>query len=114
ESHTSQDTKIYGSVVLSGSRVIFIEDDIELPVQLIFNRPVGAYDFEHTFGRQPFGQDDVVHRLSQPAIGAAAFGFNAADGGEIREGGRVGRPGNDAGAAQFVAVVSGFALLEDG
>ena len=41
ERHTAYDTKIFRRVVLARSCIIFVEDDVEAPVQLIFYAPVG-------------------------------------------------------------------------
>jgi hypothetical protein len=57
------DCKILWPVIFAGSCVIFAENDVEGPMQLIFDTPVCAGDFEHALGRQTFGQGNVMRRL---------------------------------------------------
>src|SRR5712691_922473 len=110
ERDAAHDGKILWPVILARSGIILVEDNVEPPVQLVFYAPMRARDFERASGRQPLGQDHVVHCAGQLAVGVA-LGFDAADGGEIGKGRRVGRLGNDAGAAPFAPVVIGIALL---
>src|SRR5258708_14131718 len=51
----AQDGKILWPIILAGSGIVFVEDDVERPVQLIFDAPMRPPDFEHAFGRQAFG-----------------------------------------------------------
>src|SRR5229473_4714369 len=50
ERDTAHDTKVCRRVVLARSSVIFVEDDVEGPVQLIFHTPMPARHFEHALG----------------------------------------------------------------
>src|SRR5215831_13236519 len=111
---SADDGKILWPVIFTGSGIIFVEDYVEWPMELIFDAPVRAGDLEHALGRQRFGQDHVIHRLDELAITNLALCFDAADGREIREVRCIGRPLDDTGAAPFVAVVSKLAFLMEG
>src|SRR5260370_37628376 len=87
ERDTAQDRKVFWAVILACSGVVLVEDDIELPMELIFYAPMRARDFEHAFGRKALGQVHIMHRLGQLAI-RMSLGLDAADGGEAGEGGR--------------------------
>jgi hypothetical protein len=65
---SAYDCKILWPVIFAGPCIIFAEDDVERPMQLIFDAPVCAGDFEHALGRQTFGQGHVMHRLGEFAI----------------------------------------------
>jgi len=49
ESKTAQDSKIFGSQVFADSTAIFIQSDIQNPMQLIFDRPMFANRVEYSF-----------------------------------------------------------------
>jgi hypothetical protein len=42
EGHMAQDGEVLGRVTLAHARIIFAEGDIEYPVELVFDGPVGA------------------------------------------------------------------------
>src|SRR6185437_5113764 len=50
ESEPAQDGEIWGSVVLSGAVAILVENDIEGPVQAVFDAPMFAHDAQHLGG----------------------------------------------------------------
>src|SRR5262249_20897007 len=62
---SADDGKILWPVIFTGSGIIFVEDYVEWPMELIFDAPVRAGDLEHALGRQRFGQDHVMHRLDE-------------------------------------------------
>jgi hypothetical protein len=43
---SSQDGEILRPGVFPGSRVVFVENDVELPVRIVFHAPMGAHDFQ--------------------------------------------------------------------
>jgi hypothetical protein len=43
ESNVAQDGEILGAMVLADSTTIFIESDIQTPMELVFNAPVRTY-----------------------------------------------------------------------
>src|SRR5205807_7179097 len=63
EGDAAQEGKILRAVILAGARIVLVEDDIELPVQLIFHAPVRARHLQQAFGRQLSGRHHVVHRV---------------------------------------------------
>src|ERR1700722_12665888 len=71
ERDAAHNGKILRPIVLACSCVVLVEDDVELPMQLIFYAPVGARDLEHAAGRKPSGQHDVMDSLGRHAIGLA-------------------------------------------
>jgi len=58
--HSPDSGEILRSIVLAGSCVVFVEDDVEGPVQMIFHAPVRAIDFQHALGRKLLGEGDIV------------------------------------------------------
>ena len=74
ESEPSEYREILGSVVLSTSIAILVEDDIEHPMQLILDAPMRAHDTQQPFGGNVFGKKEVAH---ERRLGAAAFGASA-------------------------------------
>src|SRR5882724_7306682 len=91
ESHPSNDREILWRIVLARSRIVLVEDDVELPMEVVFDAPVSPRRFEHVSGRQTFGEDDVACRSFDLATPALALGLDASQGGQAREAGRVGR-----------------------
>src|SRR5229473_433695 len=52
---SAYDCKILWPVILAGPGVVLIEDNVERPMQLIFDGPMCPEHFEHALGRQTFG-----------------------------------------------------------
>src|SRR5258707_12910307 len=65
---SAYDGKILWPVILAGPSVVLVEDNVERPMQLIFDGPMRPEHFEHTFGRQAFRQGHVMHPLGELAI----------------------------------------------
>src|SRR5262249_16604989 len=95
---------------LAGAGIVFAEDDVEPPVQLIFHTPMPARPFEQALRREAVRQRHVKHRLGRLTVGLS-FGLDAAESAEIGEGRRLRRSSNHAGAAAFFAVVTAVAFL---
>src|SRR3974390_3858970 len=108
------DCKILWPVIFAGPCVIFAEDDVERPMQLIFDAPVRAGDLQHAHRRQTFGHDHVMHRLGELAITHLTLGYDAAAASEAGKVRRLGRPLDDAGAAPLAAVMSELAFFMEG
>src|ERR1041385_3877292 len=51
-----QDSEVVGTIVFSGSRGVFAEDDIEHPVKLVFDAPMTTHDLQQSFCRKVLGQ----------------------------------------------------------
>jgi len=49
ESNVAQDSEVFGRLVFADSAVIFVQSDIQDPMQIIFNRPVLAHNVEQAF-----------------------------------------------------------------
>src|SRR5271166_111497 len=71
EAHSSDNPKILWSVILAGSGIVLVEDDIELPMELVLDTPMHARYIEHPAGRETLRQHNVA-RL--PFDGAAPTG----------------------------------------
>ena len=50
EGNMAQNSKVFGSLVFADPTVIFMQGDIQNPVQIIFNRPVFANSFQNPLG----------------------------------------------------------------
>ena len=61
ESEPSEYREVLGSVVLSSSIAILVEDDIEDPMQLILDAPMRAHDAQQPLGGNVFGKKEVAH-----------------------------------------------------
>jgi len=70
ESEPSEYREVLGSVVLSTSIAILVEDDIEHPMQPILDAPMRAHDAQQPLGRNVFGKKEVAHEWR---LGATAF-----------------------------------------
>ena len=46
--------------VLAGSGVVFVEDDVELPMEIILDAPMSARDFEHAVRWEALGERDIA------------------------------------------------------
>ena len=110
EGDAAQEGKILRAVILAGARIVLVEDDIELPVQLIFHAPVRARHLQQAFGRELSGRHHVVQCVGDLAV-RVALGLDAADDGERGEVGRVCGPRQHAGAAALTPVVADIGLL---
>ena len=46
ESDSTQDGKVLWGEILAGSGVVLVEDDVERPVKLVLDAPIGSHCFE--------------------------------------------------------------------
>lgn len=59
-----EDSGVGGSIVFSGTAKVFIEVNIEHPVEAVFDLPVGPCDIERLFGREEAGaHEQTAFRL---------------------------------------------------
>src|SRR5258707_15518720 len=65
---SAYDGKILWPVILAGPSVVLVEDNVERPMQLIFDGPMGPEQPQNTFWRQAFRQRHYVHPLGNLAI----------------------------------------------
>ena len=92
EGHAAEDGKVLRRVVLAGAGVVLVEDDIEGPVTVVLDAPMGPHCFETAPWGQGFGERGIVNAGPDLALGRP-LGFDAAEGGETGEGRRAGRGG---------------------
>ena len=59
EGEASDDGEVFGSVVLAGPGIVFVEDHVEGPMELVFYGPMGAHDGGKLARREGFGQSDI-------------------------------------------------------
>ena len=69
ECELADDCKVLGSMVFPGSVAVFVEDDIEHPMQLVLDGPMAAHDLQKFFGREVFGKQIVA---CERALGTTA------------------------------------------
>src|SRR5882757_9929771 len=81
EGKSPQNRKICGSVVLSASRLVLVENDIERPVQHVFDAPMLANDAQQFRGLVMLGQKEVTLN----GLVASAFAGDPGDGLETRK-----------------------------
>src|SRR5262249_57223179 len=91
EGNSTNDRKILWSVILARPSVVFVEDNIELPMQVIFHTPVSTRDFKNPGGRQTPGQGNVARCHLGLLAHAPALGLDAGQGDQARERRGVGR-----------------------
>ena len=101
-------------VVLAGSGVVFMENDVERPVQGIFDPPRRALDFEGAIGRETLGESEMVDAGGGFALARLSLGFDACEGGQTGKGRRILWRGDHAGAAALAPVMSALGLLAEG
>src|SRR5467141_4892941 len=81
ERKSSQNGEVRGSVVLSASRLILVENDVERPVQNVFDAPMFANDAQQFCGRVTLGQKEVALN----GLVASTFAGDPCDGLETRK-----------------------------
>src|SRR5438477_1959387 len=59
EREPAQDGKVFGGCVFPGTIGVFCEDDIEDPVHLVLDRPMGSDDLEQFLGWYTQGKNEV-------------------------------------------------------
>ena len=64
QGHVAENCKIMGSVSQTASVLILVEDDVEPPVQPIFDAPMRANNLVEAFGRQS-GAEQVIGGLGR-------------------------------------------------
>src|SRR4051794_20774218 len=62
EGHVTEDSEVVGAIIQAISGIVFVHDDVEAPVQAVFDRPVRAGDMAEALGRQRRAEQ-VVGRL---------------------------------------------------
>ena len=68
EGKSPQNGEVGGSVVFSASRLILVENDVERPVQDVFDAPMFADNAQQLCGRVALGQKEVALVLSLPRL----------------------------------------------
>jgi len=84
ESQTSKDGEICWSVVLAAPDLIFAEQDVELPMQIVFDGPVASDRNQQFFCRHFAGQRKTTDFVSGLAVDGAPA-FEPADSAQIDE-----------------------------
>lgn len=78
EGDASEDGKVLGGIVFTRSGLIFVEADVELPMEVIFDAPMGTGDFKQPFWGQQRGQGDIAGG-GFDLVATAALGLDASD-----------------------------------
>ncbi len=87
--HVFDDGHVFGTVAGAQSGEIIAEDDIEDPVETVFDVPVGAHGAGEGLGVEP-GRGEVVAFLAFDLAVALDLGLDPGDHGEVGEAGFVG------------------------
>ena len=77
ERDAADDRQILWRVVLSRSGVVFMKDDIERPVTIIFDAPVQSDGLQQLSRRQTLGQGDIMDHCRRLAAGLAPRALDA-------------------------------------
>src|SRR5258708_28226814 len=104
EGKPAQNGEVGGSVVFSASRLILVENDVERPVQEVFDAPMFPNDAQQFCGRVALGQKEVA----LDGLVASTFAGNPRDGLEARKVvlfGHIPDRSNDRGSGFFAAVI---------
>ena len=72
-------------VVLSCSGVVFMKDDIERPVTIIFDAPVQSDGLQQLSRRQTLGQGDIMDHRRRLAAGLAPLALDESERNETGE-----------------------------
>src|SRR5688572_8257396 len=84
ERDSPDDGQVLGGVILSGACVVFVEDDIERPMQLVLDAPMAAHRLEQALGAEHARQEIIARGAAGPSIDGA-LRYDPADGGELGE-----------------------------
>src|SRR6201993_2162018 len=82
----SDDGEVFGSVILAAAAGIFGEQDIENPVQVVLDAPMGAHDLEQLFGREPARGQEVADLVLGALAEVGPPTVDTADGGDVGKG----------------------------
>src|SRR3954471_24162310 len=115
EGEASDDGEVFRGVVLARSGVVFVEDDVEGPVQVVLDRPMRPDGVEELARAEAAREQEVAGRLGGGAVAGPAR-LDAADRDEAREGVRrlERRRRQHAGAAALLSAVPAFGGLVEG
>src|SRR6185295_3199186 len=89
---TADDGDVLWSVVLAGARTVFVEDNVEGPMELVLDGPMGAADLRQPSWREHLRQSDVADGCLWLAVAGSSLRLDPADCLETWESGRVGKP----------------------
>ena len=113
ESHAPDEGQVLRSMIFAGSCIIFMEDDIESSMKMVFDAPMCADRFHHDFGRHWFGQDGIVDEDRDFAVAGAPFALDPPEHGEPGKArGAVGRLDDAGPAALETVMAAGADLME--
>src|SRR5215469_14386711 len=115
ESEATQDGQVFRPVVFSGATGILVEDDVEDPVEAIFDAPMGTDDLQQALRRHVGGEEEVADHgfvcglaLNSSVCGDAGEGDDA---GELVGRGDAGIADDDGRTFFFSIVGGGFERL---
>src|SRR5690349_16297452 len=116
EGDLSQKGDVLRSVVLAVAGAVLVEDDVEHPMELVLDGPVGAHDLEQLVGRERLGEQEVSGLgFVWPAL-AAAQGVDLRQRANAREvvGFGQGGVGDDLCGPLFASPMAGLDLRPEG
>ena len=65
EGEFSQQSEVLWGIVFSATAGVFVEDDVEHPVKLVFDAPMGSNDLQEAGGGEELGEDEVARGVVQ-------------------------------------------------
>ena len=104
ESHAPDEGQVLGSMVFTGSGIIFMEDDIESSMKMIFDAPMCPHRFHHDFRRHRPGQHGIMDEGGDLAIAGAPFALDPPEHGQPGKARGVTGWGDDAGHAVTIPI----------
>ncbi len=105
EGEFAQDGEVLRCVILAAAGGIFAKGDIEDPVELVLDGPMGSGDIEHVLGGDEGRQEEPAPAVRFGLADGFAAALDHGDGGKAREVDAAG--GYHDGAAAFMAIVRG-------
>jgi hypothetical protein len=61
ECDAANDRKVLRCVILASPGVVLVDDNVELPVEVILDTPMGLSDLQNPSGGELLGECDVAH-----------------------------------------------------
>ena len=113
ERDAADDRQILWRVVLSRSGVVFMKDDIERPVTIIFDAPVQSDGLQQLSRRQTLGQGDIMDHCPRLAAGLAPLALDASKCNETGEISGLGRR-DKAGPPPLETIMAALAFFVKG
>ena len=108
ERHTPNERHVLRRMVLARPGIIFVEDDIQRPMKLVFDAPMLPNDFHQFARRLALRQRHIVDGCPGFAVDLAPLALHPSEHHETRQGRRIFRRRHDADPPPLETVMAGF------